>query len=156
MSHLSLIIIFTIRLFHLRGKYHSFITPVLFWVFKYPFVIILHYFITPVSDRRATGAVNALDCVDGRGIAGATTTEDPATTMSKQSVGLRGRGGDDDDDFDPRGNGDNDTTISLAMATATRVAGDKEGDGGKSNGDDTPTSLATATATRSGGRRRVR
>ena len=30
----------------------------------------------------------------------------------------------------------NDTTISLAMATATRVAGDKECDGGKSNGDD--------------------
>ena len=48
MSHLSLIIIITISLFHLRGKYHSFITPVLFWVFKYPFVIILHYFITPV------------------------------------------------------------------------------------------------------------
>ena len=106
----------------------------------------------------ATGAVNALDCVDGRGIAGATTTEDPATTMSKQSVGSRGRGGDDDDVFDPRGNGDNDTTISLAMATATTVAGDEEGDGGKSDDDDTPTSLATATATatRSGGRRRVR
>ncbi len=28
----------------------------------------------------------------------------------------------------------NDTTVSLAMATATRVAGDKECDGGKSNG----------------------
>ena len=53
-------------------------------------------------------------------------------------------------------NGDNDTTISLAMATATRVAGDEEGDGGKSDDDDTLTSLATATATRSGGRRRVR
>jgi hypothetical protein len=50
----------------------------------------------------------------------------------------------------------NDTTISLAMAKATRVAGDKEGDGGKSDDDDTPTSLATATATRSGGQRRVR
>jgi hypothetical protein len=33
-------------------------------------------------DRRAMEAVNALDCVDGRGIAGATTTEDPATTTS--------------------------------------------------------------------------
>ena len=107
-------------------------------------------------DRRATGAVNALDCVDGRGIAGTTTTEDPAKTTSKRSVGSRGRGGDDDDDVDPRGDGDNDTTISLAMATATRVAGDEEGDGGKSDDDDTPTSLATATATRSGGRRRVR
>ncbi len=30
----------------------------------------------------------------------------------------------------------NDTTISLAMAMATRVAGDKECDGGKSEGDD--------------------
>ena len=29
------------------------------------------------GDRRATGAVNALDCGDGRGVAGATTT----TTM---------------------------------------------------------------------------
>jgi hypothetical protein len=38
------------------------------------------------------------------------------------------------------------------MATVTRVAGDEEGDGGKSDDDDTPTSLATAMATRSGGR----
>ena len=37
------------------------------------------------------------------------------------------------------------------MATATRVAGDKEGDGGKSNNDDTPISLAMATATRVAG-----
>ncbi len=103
-------------------------------------------------DRRATGAVNALDCVDERGIAGATTTEDPVTTTSKQSVGLQGQGGDDDDNFDPRGDGDNDTTISLAMATATRAAGDEEGDGGKSDDNDTPTNLAMATATRSGGR----
>ena len=76
-------------------------------------------------DRRVTGAVNALDCVDGRGIAGATTTEDPATTTSKQLVGSRGRGGDDDDDVDPRGNDDDNTTISLAMAAAIRVAGDE-------------------------------
>ena len=86
-------------------------------------------------DRRATGAVSALDCVDGRGIAGATTTEDPATMTSKQSVGLLGRGGDDDDVVDPRGDSDNDTTISLAMATATRVEGDEEVDGGKSDDD---------------------
>ncbi len=44
-----------------------------------------------------------------------------------------------------------DTTISLAMATATRVAGNKEGDGGKSNDDDTSTSLAMAMATRVAG-----
>ncbi len=56
--------------------------------------------------------------------------------MSKWSVGSRGRGGDDKDNVDPRGNDDGNTTISLAMVTATRVAGDEEGDGGKSNGDD--------------------
>ena len=37
------------------------------------------------------------------------------------------------------------------MATATRVAGDEEGDGGKSNDDDTPVSLAMATVTRVAG-----
>ena len=41
----------------------------------------------------------------------------------------------------------NDTTISLAMATATRVAGDKECDGGKSDGDNEKgCGRATATA----------
>jgi hypothetical protein len=55
---------------------------------------------------------------------------------SKRLVGLRGRGGDDEDDVDPRSDDNNNTTISLAMATATRVAGNKEGDGGKSDGDD--------------------
>ena len=41
----------------------------------------------------------------------------------------------------------NDTTISLAMATVTRVAGDKECDGGKSDGDDEKgCGRATATA----------
>ncbi len=44
-----------------------------------------------------------------------------------------------------------DTTISLVMATATRVAGNEEGDGGKSNDDDTSTSLAMATTTRVAG-----
>ena len=58
------------------------------------------------------------------------------TTTSKRSVGLRGRGGDDNDDVDPRGNDDDDTIISLAMTTATRVAGNEEGDGGKSDGND--------------------
>jgi hypothetical protein len=62
--------------------------------------------------------------------------EDLATTTSKRSVGSGGQGGDNDDDVDPRGDDYNDTTISLAMATATRVAGDKECDGGKSDGDD--------------------
>ena len=55
---------------------------------------------------------------------------------SKQSVGSGGQGGDNGDDVDPRGDDYNDTTISLAMATATRVAGDKECDGGMSDGDD--------------------
>jgi hypothetical protein len=87
--------------------------------------------------RRATGAVNALDCGDGRGIAGATTTPMMGGPGNNdvESVGSRGRGGDDNDDVDPRGDDDDDTTISLAMATATRVVGDKEGDGGKSNGE---------------------
>jgi hypothetical protein len=82
--------------------------------------------------------------------------------MLKRSVGSQGRGGNDDNDVDPRGNDDDDTTISLAMAMVTRVAGDKEGDGGKSNGDDkkggrqaTATAMATkramATATRVAG-----
>ncbi len=67
---------------------------------------------------------------------------------SKRSIGSRGRGGYDDDNVDPRGDDVNDTPISLAMATSMRVAGDKEGDGGKSDDDDTPISLAMVTATR--------
>ncbi len=61
--------------------------------------------------------------------------EDLVTTTSKRSVGSGGQGGDNDNDVDLRGNDYNDTTISLAMATVTRVAGDKECDGGKSDGD---------------------
>jgi hypothetical protein len=57
-------------------------------------------------------------------------------TTSKRSVGSQGQGGDDDGDFDPRGDDDDDKTISLAMETASRVAGNEEGDGGKSDGDD--------------------
>ena len=56
--------------------------------------------------------------------------------------------------YDPKENSSrclNDTTISLAMATATRVAGDKEGDGGKSDDDNTPISLAMVTAMRVAG-----
>jgi hypothetical protein len=60
--------------------------------------------------------------------------EDPATTTLKRLVGLRGWGGDDNNDVNLRGDDDDNTTISLAMATATRVAGNKEGDGGKSDG----------------------
>jgi hypothetical protein len=56
-------------------------------------------------------------------------------TLSKRSVGSGGQGGNNDDNVDLRGDDYNDTTISLAMATATRVAGDKECDGGKSDGD---------------------
>ncbi len=73
--------------------------------------------------------------------------------MLKRLVGLRGRGGDEDDDVDPRGDNNDDTTISLGMATATKVAGDEEGDGGKSNGDEekgggraTATAMATKRA----------
>ena len=66
--------------------------------------------------------------------------------MSKRLVGSRGRGGDDDNGIDPRGNEDDNTTISLAMATATRVAGNKEGDGGKSDGDDEGLTATIATA----------
>ena len=62
--------------------------------------------------------------------------EDLAPTTSKRSVGSGGQGGDNDGDVDPRGDDYNDTTISLAMATATRLAGDKECDGGKSDGYD--------------------
>jgi hypothetical protein len=62
--------------------------------------------------------------------------EDLTTTTSKRSVGSGGQGGNNDDDIDPRGDDYNDTTISLAMTTATRVAGDKECNGGKSDGDD--------------------
>jgi hypothetical protein len=103
------------------------------------------------------GAVNALDCVDGRGIAGAMTTEDPATTMSKRSVGSRGRGGDDDDDVDPRGDDDNDTTISRVIVMATRVAGDEECDSGKSDGNDEKGGgRVTATARRRAMERLVR
>jgi hypothetical protein len=58
------------------------------------------------------------------------------TTTSKRSVGSGGQGGDNDNNVDPRGDDYNDTTISLAMVMATRVAGDKECDGGKSDGDD--------------------
>ena len=44
---------------------------------------------------------------------------------------------------------DDNTPISLAMATATRVAGDKVSDGGKSDGDDEKgCGQATATATK--------
>ena len=57
-------------------------------------------------------------------------------TTSKRSVGSGGQGSDNDDNVDLRGDDYNDTTISLAMATATRVAGDKECDGGKSDGND--------------------
>jgi len=46
-----------------------------------------------------------------------------------------GQGGNNDNDVDLRGGDYNDTAISLAMAMATRVAGDKECDGGKSDGD---------------------
>ncbi len=105
------------------------------------------------GDRRATGAVNTLDCGDGRGIAGATTT----TTMggpgdvNVKAVDRFVKGSYDDDDVDPRGDDDNDTTISLAMVMATRVVGDEEVDGGKSNDDDTPISLAMAMATRVAG-----
>ncbi len=77
--------------------------------------------------------------------------EDLATSTSKQLIGSRGPGGYDGIDVDPRGDNDNETTISLAMATATRVAGNIEGDGGKSNDDDTSISLAIATATRVAG-----
>ncbi len=66
--------------------------------------------------------------------------------MSKRSVGSRGRGGDDDNGIDPRGNDDDDTTISLAMATATRVAGNEEGDGGKSDGNDEDLTAMISTA----------
>ena len=62
--------------------------------------------------------------------------EDLATTASKRLLGSGGQGGDNDGDVDPRGDDYNDTTISLAMAMATRVAGDKECNGGKSDGDD--------------------
>jgi len=55
---------------------------------------------------------------------------------SKRSVGSGGQGGDNDGDVDPRGDDYNDTIISLAMAMATRVAGDKECNGSKSDGDD--------------------
>ena len=72
------------------------------------------------------------------------------TTTSKLSVGSGGQGGDNDNDVDLRGNDYNDTTISLAMATATRVAGDKECNGGKSDGDDKKgCRQATATAPKS-------
>jgi hypothetical protein len=77
--------------------------------------------------------------------------EDLAASTSKQLIGLRGSGGYDGNDVNPRGDNDNETTISLAMATATRVAGNKEGDGGKSDDDDTPISLVMATATRVAG-----
>ena len=66
--------------------------------------------------------------------------EDLAPTTSKRSVGSGGQGGDNDNDVDPRGDDYNDTTISLAMAMATRAAGDKECDGGKSDGDELPPS----------------
>ncbi len=56
-------------------------------------------------------------------------------TTLKRLVGSQGRGGNDDNDIDPRGNNDDNTTISLAMAMATRVVGNKEDDGGKSDGD---------------------
>jgi hypothetical protein len=55
---------------------------------------------------------------------------------SKWLVGLQGQGGDDNKVVNPRGSSNNDTTISLVMAKATRVVGNKEGDGGKSNGED--------------------
>jgi hypothetical protein len=61
--------------------------------------------------------------------------EDLATTTSKRLVGSGGHGGDNEDNVNPRGDDYNDTTSSLAMATTTRVAGDKECDGGKSDGD---------------------
>ncbi len=68
-------------------------------------------------------------------------------TTSKRLVGSRGRGGNDYDDLDPRGNDDDNTTVSLAMAMAMRVAGDEEGNGGKSDGNDKKGGRqATATA----------
>ena len=87
--------------------------------------------------------------------------EDLATTTSKRLIGSGEQGGDNDNDVDPRGDDYNDTTISLAMATATRVAGDKECNGGKSDGDDekgcgqetttAPKRAVAATATRAAG-----
>jgi hypothetical protein len=76
--------------------------------------------------------------------------EDLATTTSKRLLGSGGQGGDNDGDVDPRGDDYNDTTISLAMAMATRVAGDKECNDGKSDGDDKKgCGQATATAPKS-------
>ena len=72
--------------------------------------------------------------------------EDLATSTSQWSIGSQRRGGYDDNDVNPRGDDDNDTTISFALATATRLAGDEEGDGGKSADYDTPISLVMATA----------
>ena len=69
------------------------------------------------------------------------------TTTSKRLLGSGGQGGDNDGDVDPRGDDYNDTTISLAMAMATRVAGDKECNCGKSDGDNKKgCGQATATA----------
>jgi hypothetical protein len=65
-----------------------------------------------------------------------TTMGGPGNNDSKWLVGLQGQGGDDNVGIKPRGDDDDDKTISLAMATAMMVVGDKEGDGGKSNGDD--------------------
>ncbi len=57
---------------------------------------------------------------------------------------------DNDGDVDPRGDNYNNTTISLAMAMATRVEGNKEYNGGKSDGDDKKgCGQATATAPKS-------
>ncbi len=73
-----------------------------------------------------------------------------ATTTSKRLLGSGGQGDDNDGDVDPRGDDYNDTTISLAMAMAARVAGDKECNGGKSDGDDKKgCGQATATALKS-------
>ena len=65
-----------------------------------------------------------------------TTMGGPGNNDSKWLVGLQGQGGDDNVGIKPRGDDDDDKTISLAMATAMMVVGDKEGYGGKSNGND--------------------
>ncbi len=66
---------------------------------------------------------------------------------TKCPVGSGEQGGNNDNDVDARGDNYNDTTISLAMAMVTRVAGDKECDGGKSDGNDGKgCGRATATA----------
>jgi len=101
------------------------------------------------DDRRTTGAADALDSGEGRGMAGATTTTPMGGPGDDdvEAVGRFRRAGRRKNDIDPRGDDYNDTTISLVMATAMRVAGDKKCDGSKSDGDDEKgCRQATATA----------